>query len=168
MSAATVFTVTNGVLFKGFPMVARNDRILYITPKGSKRRNPAAVRSCGVRAAVALLLASVGLYTMVAHSATQRTQEIGIRMAVGGSARDILGLVLRQGMLPLAIGLVIGLAASLAVNRVLKSTLIQIPPDDPITLAASSAVLILAAMLACAIPAWRAMKVDPVVALRNE
>jgi putative ABC transport system permease protein len=119
-------------------------------------------------AGVALLLASVGLYTVVAHSVSQRTQEIGIRMAVGGLAHDILGLVLRQGMLPLGIGLLIGLAASLAVNRVLKSTLIQVPPDDPVTLMASAGVLILAAILACAIPVWRAMKVDPVVALRNE
>jgi hypothetical protein len=89
-------------------------------------------------------------------------------MAVGGLARDILRPVWRQGMLPLGIGLVIGLAASLAVNRVPKSTLIQVPPDDPITLMASAAGLIFAATLACAILAWLAMNVDPVAALRNE
>ena len=119
-------------------------------------------------AAIALLLASIGLYTVIAHAVSQRTQEIGIRMAIGGTPRDILGLVFRQGMLPLGIGLAIGLAASLAVNRVLKSMLVQVSPSDPITLVVASVVLILAATLGCLIPARRAMRVDPVVALRNE
>ena len=100
-------------------------------------------------AAIALLLASIGLYTVVAHSVSQRTQEIGIRMAIGATARDILKLVFMQGMLPLAIGLTIGLAASLAVNRVLKSKLVQVSPYDPITLVVASAVLILSATLGC-------------------
>jgi putative ABC transport system permease protein len=119
-------------------------------------------------AAIALLLASIGLYTVIAHSVSQRTQEIGIRMAIGASARDILKLVFRQGMLPLGIGLVIGLAASFAVNRLLKTELVQVSPSDPITLIVASATLILAAMLGCLIPARCAMRVDPVVALRHE
>ncbi len=119
-------------------------------------------------AAIALLLASIGLYTVVAHSVIQRTQEIGIRMAIGGTPRDILKLVLRQGMIPLGIGLAVGLAASLAVNRLLQSMLVQVSPADPITLVVASAVLILSATLGCWIPARRAMRVDPVVALRNE
>ena len=119
-------------------------------------------------AAIALLLASIGLYAVIAHSVSQRTQEIGIRMAIGGTARDILQLVFVQGMFPLGIGLAIGLAASLAVNRVLKSELVHVSPADPLTLAVASAVLILAAMLGCLIPARRAMRVDPVVALRHE
>lgn len=119
-------------------------------------------------AAIALLLASVGLYTVVAHSVSQRTQEIGIRMAMGATAREILQLVFRRGMVPLGIGLIIGLAASLAVNQILKAELVQVSPTDPITLAAASAVLISAAMLGCLIPARRAMRVDPVVALRHE
>ncbi len=119
-------------------------------------------------AAIALLLASIGLYTVIAHAVSQRTQEIGIRMAIGGTPRDILKLVFRQGMIPLGIGLAIGLAASLAVNRLLQSMLVQVSPSDPVTLVVASAVLILSAALGCWIPARRAMRVDPVVALRNE
>ena len=119
-------------------------------------------------AAIALLLASVGLYAVIAHSVSQRTQEIGIRMAIGATARDIRKLVFKQGMLPLGIGLAIGLAASFGVNRVLKAELVQVSPSDPITLFIASAVLILSATLGCLIPARRAMRVDPLVALRHE
>jgi putative ABC transport system permease protein len=119
-------------------------------------------------AAIALLLASVGLYAVIAHSVSRRTQEIGIRMAIGATTHDIRRLVFMQGMLPLGIGLAIGLAGSLAVNRVLQSSLVHVSPADPITLAASSGVLFLAALLGCWVPARRAMRVDPVVALRHE
>ena len=119
-------------------------------------------------AAIALLLASVGLYAVIAHSVSLRTQEIGIRMAVGATARDILKLVFTQGMLPLGIGLAIGLAASFAVMPILKSALVGVSPADPITLVVSCVALILAAMLGCLIPARSAMRVDPVVALRHE
>jgi ABC-type antimicrobial peptide transport system permease subunit len=119
-------------------------------------------------AAIALLLASIGLYAVIAHSVSQRTQEIGIRMAMGATARDIRGLIFRQGMLPLAIGLSIGLVGSLAVNRVLQAELVQVSPSDPLTLMVASSVLILAAALGCWIPARRALRVDPLVALRHE
>jgi predicted permease len=119
-------------------------------------------------AAIALLLASSGLYSVVAHSIRQRTQEIGIRMAMGATTRDVLELVLKQGMLPLGMGLIIGLAASLAVNRLLAAELVQISPSDPLALAAASATLVVSAALGCLIPARRAMRVDPVVALRHE
>ena len=119
-------------------------------------------------AAIAVLLASVGLYSVISHSVRQRTQEIGIRMAIGATPRDIRWLVLRQGMLPLGIGLAIGLAGSVAVNRLLESQLVAISPADPITLAGASAILILAALLGCLIPARRAMRVDPLFALRHE
>jgi putative ABC transport system permease protein len=119
-------------------------------------------------AAIALLLASVGLYAVIAHSVGQRTQEMGVRTALGATARDILKLVFLEGMLPVGIGLTIGLAASLAVNQVLKSQLVQVSPTDPITLIVASASLIFSATLGCLIPARRAMRVDPVVALRHE
>jgi putative ABC transport system permease protein len=119
-------------------------------------------------AAIALLLASIGLYTVIAHSVSQRTQEIGIRMAIGASARDILRLVFRQGMLPLGIGLIVGLPASFGVNRLLKAELVLVSPADPTTLLIASTALILAALLGCLIPARRAMRVDPVVALRHD
>jgi putative ABC transport system permease protein len=121
-----------------------------------------------VFAAIALLLASIGLYAVVAHSVSQRTQEIGVRIAIGATARDILALVLMQGMLPLGIGLTVGLAASLALTPVLKSQLVRVSPVDPLTLVVTSCVLVSAATLGCMIPARRAMRVDPVVALRHD
>jgi ABC-type antimicrobial peptide transport system permease subunit len=110
----------------------------------------------------------MGVYAVIAHSVSLQTQEIGIRMAMGATARDILALVLRQGMLPWGIGLTIGLAASFAVNRVLKTMLVQVSPADPMTLVVASATLIVSASLGCLIPARRAMRVDPVVALRHD
>jgi predicted permease len=119
-------------------------------------------------AGIALLLASVGLYTVIAHSVRQRTQEIGIRTALGATARDILKLVLREGMLPLGFGLAIGLTASLFVNRVLQSMLIQVSPTDPASLLIASSVLMIAALLGCLLPARRAMSVNPAIALKYE
>jgi ABC-type antimicrobial peptide transport system permease subunit len=89
-------------------------------------------------------------------------------MAIGATAGDIREMIFRQGMLPLGIGLVIGLAACVPVNRVLKSALVQVSPADPISLFAASAALVFAAILGCIIPARRAMRVDPVAALRQE
>jgi putative ABC transport system permease protein len=121
-----------------------------------------------ILAAIGLLLASVGLYAVMAHSVSRRTQEIGIRMAIGATARDVGRLVVTQGLLPLGVGLAIGLASSFAVNPVLKTFLVQVSPSDPATLAISSAALIFAATLGCIIPARRATRVDPVVALRHD
>jgi predicted permease len=119
-------------------------------------------------AAIALLLASIGLYAVIAYSVSQRTQEIGVRMAIGGTARDIFMLVCQQAMLPLGIGLAIGLAASFAVTRVLTAELVQVSPADPITFVVVSATLIMSAAIGCLIPARRATRVDPVVALRHD
>jgi len=119
-------------------------------------------------ATIALLMASIGLYTVMAHAVSRRTAEIGIRMAVGANTRDVFRIVFRQGMVPLIFGLAIGLPTSMAVNRILKAALIQVSPGDPLTLAVASAVLILSAALGCWIPARRAMRVDPVVALRHD
>jgi len=119
-------------------------------------------------AVIALLLASVGLYTVVAHSVGVRTQEIGVRLAIGASPHDILVLVCRQGLLPSAAGLAIGLSASLAVNRVLASALVNVSPTDPLSLSVATVALAGSAMLGCLIPAVRAMRLDPLVALRHE
>jgi predicted permease len=119
-------------------------------------------------AGIALLLASVGLYAVVAHAVTERTQEIGIRMAIGATTQDILTLVLAQGMRPLGIGLAIGLAGALAIVPVVRSALVQVAPTDPVTLGVAAATLMLSAGLGCLIPARRATRVDPVVALRRE
>jgi ABC-type antimicrobial peptide transport system permease subunit len=119
-------------------------------------------------AAIALLLASIGLYTVIANSVAQRTPEIGIRMAIGATANGILKLVFLQGMLPLGIGLAFGLGASLAVMPILKSALVQVSPADPITFLGASVVLISAALLGCLIPGRRATRINPQEALRRE
>jgi putative ABC transport system permease protein len=121
-----------------------------------------------VFAAMALLLAATGLFAVIAHSVGQRTKEIGVRIAVGAMARDIGGLILREGMRPVADGLIAGVAISLAVNRLLQSQLVGVSPHDPLTLTGALALLIVVALLACRIPVRRAIRVDPVVALRHE
>ena len=119
-------------------------------------------------AVIALVLASVGLYAVMAQAVSRRTQEIGIRMAMGGTARDILQMVFAQGVRPLALGLGIGLVLALGVTRVLRMALTGVSPFDPVTFLAVVLVLVLAGVLGCAIPARRAIRVDPVAALRRD
>jgi putative ABC transport system permease protein len=119
-------------------------------------------------AGVALLLASVGLYGVLAFSVAQRTREIGIRMALGAQAGDVLRLVLRQGLGLSLVGVALGIAASLAGTRVLRGLLYGVAPTDPATFAAVALLLVTVALFACLIPARRALRVDPVVALRHE
>jgi len=121
-----------------------------------------------VFALMALLLAAIGLYAVIAHSISQRTREIGVRMAVGATVGNIRGMILRDGLKPVAAGVLLGLAASLAVNRVLESQLVGVSPYDPLTMGGAPAVLLVVALVACQIPARRAMNVDPVVALRHD
>jgi putative ABC transport system permease protein len=118
--------------------------------------------------ALAVLLASVGLYGLVAYWVGQRTREIGIRMAMGAETSRIAKLVLKQGMVLAAVGIVLGLAAGLALSRVLASVLYEISPWDPVTFIGSALLLLAVAFLANAIPARRAANVDPMVALRYE
>lgn len=119
-------------------------------------------------AIIALLLAAIGLYAVISHAVSQRTKEIGVRMAIGAAAADIRALIFRDGMSPVALGVILGLAAFFAVNRILQSQLVGVSPDDPVTLIATPVALLLVALLACGIPARRAMNVDPAVALRHE
>jgi predicted permease len=119
-------------------------------------------------AGVALVLASFGLYAVIANSLSQRTREIGIRIAVGATTRDILKLVLNVAMFPVVIGLITGLAGLFAVNRVLSSEFVRVSPADPPSFLIACAALVVSAMLACWIPARRAMRLDPVAALRRE
>jgi putative ABC transport system permease protein len=122
----------------------------------------------GVFAGGAMLLAALGIYGVTAYMVTQRQQEIGLRMALGASRSAVLGLVIRQGMSLLAVGLGAGLVLSLALMWVLSSLLFAVRPYDPLSLAGAAAVLALVALLACGIPALRAARVDPLVALRYE
>jgi len=119
-------------------------------------------------AAIALLLAGVGLYAVVAHAVTRRTQEIGIRVAMGGNKRDIFGLVMRQGMAQVVGGFAAGLPIALLVTRVLSKLLVGISPADPATYLGVVLVLGLAGLVGCALPARKAMGVDPLTALRHE
>ncbi|MDR3702402.1 MAG: ABC transporter permease [Candidatus Sulfopaludibacter sp.] len=119
-------------------------------------------------AGMALLLASVGLYSSIAHSMNQRIQEIGVRMALGATRQDILWMVLANGVQQVLIGLAVGLAASLAVAQVLDSMLVGVSPADPLTLAAVGLVLALAGISGSTVPAMRATRIDPAVALRHE
>ena len=119
-------------------------------------------------AVIALVLAAMGLYAVIANSVGRRTREIGVRMAIGATVKDIRGMIFGEGMLPVAAGTILGLAASLAVNRVLQSQLVGVSPYDPATIASAPVVLALVALLACGIPARRAMNVDPAIALRHD
>jgi putative ABC transport system permease protein len=121
-----------------------------------------------VFASIALLLSAVGLFAVVAQSVTQRTKEIGIRMALGAAGADVRRMVLREAMMPVLIGLCAGLAASLAVNRVLQSQLVGVSPYDPVTMVGAPLVLIVVACVACQIPVRRAMNVNPGIALRHD
>ena len=122
----------------------------------------------GVFSFAALLLALAGIYGVISYSVSQRTREIGVRMALGATTREVLLMVLKQGALTGAIGIAAGLAGSFAITRLLRSQLFEISPTDPLTLAGVSLLLLVISLAACAIPGRRATQIDPVVALRCE
>ena len=122
----------------------------------------------GIFAALALLMSGVGIFGVISYSISQRKHEIGVRMALGAKPRDVLRLVVRQGMILTLIGVLAGLATAVAVTRVLSSLLYGVRPTDPLTYAGVSLLLASVAFLASYVPARRATKVDPFVALRCE
>jgi putative ABC transport system permease protein len=122
----------------------------------------------GIFAAIALLLAAAGIYGVLSYSVTQRTHEIGIRVALGAARRDVLRMVVRQGMLLAAVGIAAGLAGGAIASRVLSSLLFGVRPTDPATFVAVSAILLAVAFVACFLPARRATRIDAMTALREE
>jgi len=151
---------------KGLPIVQPNTLDTIVTQSLGQER--VTMTLLGVFAGIALLLAVVGIYGAVAYMVEQRTGEIGVRMALGAHTSDVLDLVVRQGMTPVILGLIIGLAGTFAVGRLIAAQLYQISPHDPFLLGAAAIVLAVAALLACLIPARRATRVDPIQALRTE
>ena len=122
----------------------------------------------GIFSGVALLLASIGIYGAVAYTVEQRTGEIGIRMALGAQTRDVLRLVVNQGMRPVVIGLAVGIAVSFVLARLITAQLYQVSAHNPALLGGATILLAATALLACLLPARRATLVDPVQALRTE
>jgi ABC-type antimicrobial peptide transport system permease subunit len=119
-------------------------------------------------AGLAMLLAVVGIYGVVAFVVEQRTHEISVRVALGAQRRSVIGLILRQGSIPIVIGVVAGLAGAFAVGRAMRGLLFNVEPADPITFIAMPALLAAGALMGCVVPARRALAVDPANALRAE
>lgn len=147
------------------PPTFRTFAQVYSASLGSRRFNLILTAFFGI---VALLLATAGVFGVMAYSVSRRTREIGVRVALGARSRDVLTMILSQGMRTIAIGVLIGLAGSLILTRALASLLFGITATDPVTFGAVVALLVATALLACYIPARRAAKVDPMVALRYE
>jgi ABC-type antimicrobial peptide transport system permease subunit len=119
-------------------------------------------------AAVALLLALVGVYGVLAYSVGRRTAEIGLRIALGATPRSVLTLIVGQGMRPIIVGIAIGMAGAVGLSHLVSSLLFDVRPVDPLTYGAVALLVAIAALLACYVPALRALRVDPVAALRQE
>jgi ABC-type antimicrobial peptide transport system permease subunit len=122
----------------------------------------------GIFAGVALLLASIGIYGAVAYTVEQRTGEIGVRMALGAQTRDVLRLIVNQGMKPVVIGLAIGIVSAFALGRLIASQLYQVSAHNPALLGGATVLLAAIALVACLLPARRATLVNPIEALRAE
>ena len=118
--------------------------------------------------AAALVVSTLGLYGVLAQLVVQRRREIGVRMALGAHASDVLRLVLRHGLTPAVTGVVVGIGISMAGSRFVRSLLFEVSPSDLLSLTAVSALLLVLAMIASLVPAWRAMRVDPVAALNGD
>jgi len=121
-----------------------------------------------ILAAVAVLLSTVGLYAVLAYAVTQRTQEIGLRMAVGAQPRQVCWLILKRGLAHLTVGVTAGFAGTLGLNRVLRVGLTDIGPTDPAMLAVIVALVTIVSVAACLVPVRRAIRIDPVSALRAD
>ena len=146
--------------------VNRMEQLISNSPAVFLRRFPALI--IGIFAVVALLLASIGIYGVVSYSVSQQTHYIGVRMALGAQTSDIMKMVMKQGLVLALLGIGIGVVAALGLMRLLRSLLFQVQTNDFATFAFVAGALMVVALLACYVPARRATKVDPLVALRYE
>lgn len=119
-------------------------------------------------AGLALVLASLGIYGVLSYAVAQQTREIGVRMSLGATPGGILVRLMRRGLLLAGLGLVIGLGGTLVAGRYISALLYEVNPQDPTTMIAVSTILMVVALAACLVPAWRASRVDPIIALRSE
>jgi putative ABC transport system permease protein len=138
---------------------------VYSESLGSRRFN---VTLIGFFAGIALILAMAGVFGVMAYSVSRRTREIGVRVALGARSVDVMSMVLRQGLRTVLIGVVVGIAGTLALTRTIQSLLFDVKATDPLTFAAMILLVISVALLACYLPARRAAQIDPMVALRYE
>ena len=151
---------------KSVPVYAVKPMTEYLRDSLSSRRFSMVLLS--TFSGLALVLAALGIYGVISYGVIQRTHELGIRMALGAQRSDVLKLVLRQAMMVVLVGVGIGLLGSWALTRLMKSLLFNVSVTDPLTFGGIAVLMILIALLACLIPASRATKVDPLVALRYE
>jgi predicted permease len=168
-AGASVLDRIRGIIHEEDPNLA----ISSIVPLGalvnqSMRQEKLLARLAGFLGAAALLLAAIGLYGILAYSVSQRTSEIGIRMALGAQPRTVEGMILRESMMVVMIGAAIGIPLTLACGRLIQSVLYGIDPGDIATIAGASALMLVVALAASLLPARRAARLDPLVALRNE
>jgi putative ABC transport system permease protein len=138
---------------------------IYSASLGSRKFNVILIGFFGI---TALLLAVAGVFGVMAYSVSRRTREIGVRVALGASRGDVLRMILKQGLRTILVGVAIGIACSLALTRTAESLLFGVTATDPLTFAVVVALLVAAALLACLIPARRATRIDPMIALRYE
>jgi predicted permease len=164
----SVFSAARGIVHDIAPDVPPNFRTfsqVYSASIGSRRFNMILV---GAFAATALMLAIAGIYGVMSYTVIRRTREIGVRMALGAARTHVLGMILKQGIFTALVGLVFGVAGSLALTRLMESLLFGVTATDPITFVGVVILLTFVALLASYLPARRATQVDPVIALRNE
>jgi len=164
----TISTAARDILRGLDPEIPARFRTLpqvYAASLGSRRFNVILV---GFFGATALLLATAGVFGVMAYSVSRRTREIGVRVALGAATRDVLRLILGEGLRTVLVGAALGLAGALVLTRTVSSLLFGVTATDPIAFGSVTLLLLAAALLACYLPARRAAKVDPVVALRSE